>query len=356
MTKFEIFNNKQNSYHLKDFYFDLPEKLIAKYPPKKRGDAKLMVLDREKQTVEHHKFSDITNFLEPKDCLVLNDTKVFPARLFATKDQTDAKVEVFLLRQLDDNIWETIVKPARKVRVGNKLVFTDKIHCDIIDNTVSSGRVIRHNCSKEEFMEYIMEHGKSPIPPYIKRESEPIDKIRYQTVFAENIGAVAAPTAGMHFTEKILNKIEKNKVTKASLTLHIGLGTFKPITVEDISRHNMHSEYYDISKDTVEKVNNTMKNGGNIVAVGTSVVRALESAYISDMQITKQNSWTDKFIYPPYKFKIVDKIITNFHQPKSSLIILVSAFANRDFIFKAYKEAIKKKYNFYSYGDAMLII
>ncbi|MEA3500249.1 MAG: tRNA preQ1(34) S-adenosylmethionine ribosyltransferase-isomerase QueA [Candidatus Marinimicrobia bacterium] len=356
MTKFEIFNNEQNSYHLSDFYYDLPKKFIAKYPSKKRGDSKLMVLNRKEKTIEHHKFSDIVKYFEPNDCLVINNTKVFPARLFANKDKTDAKVEIFLLRALDDQIWETIVNPARKVRIGNKLNFTDKIHCDVIDNTVSSGRVIRHNCSKEEFMDYVMKYGKSPIPPYIKRESEPIDKIRYQTVFAENIGAVAAPTAGLHFNKKTLKKIEKNSVAIAPITLHIGLGTFKPVVVEDISRHNMHSEFYNITKETAQTVNKSMASGGKIVAVGTSVVRSLESAYISDMQITEQNSWTDKFIYPPYDFKIVDKLITNFHQPKSTLLMLVSAFANRNFILKAYKEAIKHKYNFYSYGDAMLII
>lgn len=356
MTKFEIFNNEQNSYHLSDFYYDLPKKFIAKYPSKKRGDSKLMVLNRKEKTIEHHKFSDIVKYFEPNDCLVINNTKVFPARLFANKDKTDAKVEIFLLRVLDDQIWETIVNPARKVRIGNKLNFTDKIHCDVIDNTVSSGRVIRHNCSKEEFMDYVMKYGKSPIPPYIKRESEPIDKIRYQTVFAENIGAVAAPTAGLHFNKKTLKKIEKNSVAIAPITLHIGLGTFKPVVVEDISRHNMHSEFYNITKETAQTVNKSMASGGKIVAVGTSVVRSLESAYISDMQITEQNSWTDKFIYPPYDFKIVDKLITNFHQPKSTLLMLVSAFANRNFILKAYKEAIKHKYNFYSYGDAMLII
>ena len=356
MTKFEIFNNEQNSYHLSDFYYDLPNKLIAKYPTEHRGDSKLMVLNRKTKTIEHHRFSDIVNYFEPNDCLVINNTKVFPARLFAIKDKTDARVEIFLLRALDDQIWETIVNPARKVRIGNKLIFSDKIHCDVIDNTVSSGRVIRHNCSKEEFMDYVMKYGKSPIPPYMKRKSEPIDKIRYQTVFAKNIGAVAAPTAGLHFTNKLLKKIEKRNVKITPITLHIGLGTFKPVIVEDISRHNMHSEFYNISKETAQIVNNTMAIGGKIVAVGTSVVRALESAYISDMQITEQNSWTDKFIYPHYDFQIVDKLITNFHQPKSTLIMLVSAFADRNFIMKAYKEAVKKEYSFYSYGDAMLII
>ncbi len=356
MTKFEIFNNKQNSYHLSDFYYDLPENLISKYPVETRGESRLMVLDRKKKTIEHRKFVDVVKYFEPNDCLVLNNTKVFPARLFAIKDKTEAKVEIFLLRALDEQIWEVIVNPARKVRIGNKLNFTDKIHCDVIDNTVSSGRVIRHNVSKEEFMDYVMENGKSPIPPYMKRESEPIDKIRYQTVFAENAGAVAAPTAGLHFTDKILKKIEKKNVNITPITLHIGLGTFKPVVVEDVSRHNMHSEFYHISKETADMVNNTMKNGNNIFAVGTSVVRALESAYISDMQITEQNSWTDKFIYPPYNFQIVDKLITNFHQPKSTLIMLVSAFADKNFIMKAYKEAIDKEYGFYSYGDAMLII
>lgn len=356
MTKFEIFNTQPKAFRLSDFDFDLPAERIAQYPSDKRGEDRLMVVDRQKGTYTHHKFSEIKRYLKPTDCMVYNNTKVFPARLFASKDKTDSEVEVFLLRSLEDQIWEVLVKPARKVRIGNKLRFTDKIYADVIDNTISGGRVIRHNCTKATFMKYVMASGKSPLPPYIKRESEDLDKDRYQTVFAKELGAVAAPTAGLHFTDPMLEQIEKKGTKVTNITLHIGLGTFRSVQVEDLRRHQMDSEYFKISKKTATMINTTKANGGRIIAVGTSTVRALESSLISGTDVNPKSTWTDKFIYPPYDFQVVDAMITNFHQPKSTLIMMVSALAEHDLILDAYAEAVKEKYNFYSYGDAMMII
>jgi S-adenosylmethionine:tRNA ribosyltransferase-isomerase len=356
MTKFEIFNTQPKAFRLSDFDFELPAERIAQYPSDKRGEDRLMVVDRDKGTFTHHKFSEVKKFLKPTDCLVYNNTKVFPARLFASKDKTDSEVEVFLLRSLEDQIWEVLVKPARKVRIGNKLRFTDKIYADVIDNTISGGRVIRHNCSKATFMKYVMASGKSPLPPYIKRESEDLDKERYQTVMAKELGAVAAPTAGLHFTEPMLEKIEKSGTKITNITLHIGLGTFRSVQVEDLRRHQMDSEYFKISKKTASMINSTKASGDRIVAVGTSTVRALESSLISGKDVNPKSTWTDKFIYPPYDFNVVDALITNFHQPKSTLIMMVSALAGHDLIMEAYAEAVREKYNFYSYGDAMMII
>jgi len=356
MTKFEIFNTKPKTYRLSDFNFDLPEELVASYPTEKRGDSRMMVLDRKSKKIESRSFGDIASYFRKGDCLVINNTKVFPARLFAKKDKTDADVEVFLLRELEDNIWEVLVKPARKVRIGNKLYLGEDILCDVIDNTVSGGRVIRHNCSKKEFMDYVMENGKSPLPPYIRRDSEEIDRVRYQTVFATELGAVAAPTAGLHFTDEILEQIRAAGVKIVNVTLHIGLGTFRAVLVEDLSRHTMDSEYYTISEDSAKIINSTKKSGGRVIAVGTSAIRAVESSIVSGHEVVAQHSWTDKFIFPPYQFKVVDTMVTNFHQPKSTPIMLVSAFADKEFIMKAYEQAIAEKYRFYSYGDAMLIL
>ncbi len=356
MTKFEIFNTQPKAFRLSDFDFELPEERIAQYPSDQRGEDRLMVVDRKKGTFSHHMFKDVVNFLKPSDCLVYNNTKVFPARLFASKDKTDSEVEVFLLRSLEDQIWEVLVKPARKVRIGNKLRFTDKIYADVIDNTISGGRVIRHNCSKATFMKYVMASGKSPLPPYIKRESEDMDKVRYQTVFAKELGAVAAPTAGLHFTQDLMEKIEKKGIKADAITLHIGLGTFRPVQVEDLRRHQMDSEFFKIPKKTAGDINATKQSGGRIVAVGTSTVRALESSLISGKDVNPKNTWTDKFIYPPYDFQVVDALVTNFHQPKSTLIMMICALGGHDLIMEAYAEAVKEKYNFFSYGDAMMII
>jgi len=340
---------------LSDFKYPLPEKLIAQYPAPRRDHARLMVLDRATQTTEDRIFYEIVDYLNPGDCLVVNDTKVFPARLMGTKDKTDAKVEVFLLRELEDTLWEVLVKPARKVRVGNRLTIAKDLFCDVIDNTVSGGRIVRFNYNGD-FYDKIEKIGKCPLPPYVKREPEPLDKERYQTIFARVRGAVAAPTAGLHFTKELSEKIQKRGVKLAAITLHVGLGSFRPVQVEDLSRHKMDSEYFEVPEDTARMINGAMREGGRVIAVGTTVVRALETAVTSDGLAKPAAGWTDKFIYPPYEFKIVDGLVTNFHLPGSTLLMLVCAFAGRDFVFKAYRRAIKEKYRFYSYGDAMLIL
>lgn len=340
---------------LSDFKYDLPEGLIAQFPSEKRDQSKLMVLNRQTETIETRVFADIVDYLTPGDCLVLNETRVFPARLTATKDKTDAKVEIFLLRELENCLWEVLVKPARKVRVGNRLTIAKDFVCDVIDNTVSGGRVVRFNY-QGDFFDHVEKHGKSPLPPYIHRESDELDKERYQTVYAKVRGAVAAPTAGLHFTKKLLEKIQKNGVQLVFVVLHLGLGSFRPVVVEDLSRHKMDSEYFEISEEAANIINQTIRHGKKVVAVGTSTVRVLESVVTSERQVKPMKGWTDKFIYPPYEIKIVDRLVTNFHLPCSTLLMLVSAFAGRDFIFKAYQKAIEEKWRFYSYGDAMLII
>lgn len=356
MTKFEIFNTQPKALRLSDFDFELSPERIAQYPSDKRGEDRLMVVDSSKGIFTHHEFKDIKKFLKPTDCMVYNNTKVFPARLFAYKDKTESEVEVFLLRSLEEQIWEVLVKPARKVRIGNKLRFTENIYADVIDNTISGGRVIRHNCSKATFTKYVMAKGKSPLPPYIHRESEDLDKERYQTIMAKELGAVAAPTAGLHFTDKILTDIQKKGTKVTNVTLHIGLGTFRSVQVEDLRRHQMDSEYFKITKKSASMINSTKAAGGRIVAVGTSTVRALESSLISGPDVNPKSTWTDKFIYPPYDFEVVDALITNFHQPKSTLLMMVAAIGGHELIMEAYAEAIREKYNFYSYGDAMMII
>ncbi len=340
---------------LSDFKYNLPEKLIAQYPSKVRDKSRLMLLNREDGSTTEGVFDDVINYMDEGDTLVVNETKVFPARLEGTKDKTDAKVEVFLLRELERGLWEVLVKPARKVRVGNRLSIGNKISCDVIDNTVSGGRVVRFN-DIDNFYELVDEMGKSPLPPYIKREPEPMDKERYQTVYARVRGAVAAPTAGLHFTEELLDQIQAKGVKIAKIVLHLGLGSFRPVVVEDLGRHKMDSEYYEISQDTSDKVNESKRNKKKVIAVGTSVVRGLETSVTSEGWSKPSSGWTDKFIYPPYDFKIVDKLITNFHLPNSTLLMLVSAFAGRDMVFKAYRKAVREKFRFYSYGDAMMII
>ena len=351
-----FFGTVERPPRLSEFEFEIPEELIAQNPPKTRDGCKLMVVDRETGDLEHKKFSDIADYFNKGDVLVLNNTQVFPARLYATKDKSDAKVEVFLLRELENDLWEAMVKPARKVRIGNKLIFNKDISCDVIDNTVSGGRVLRFEYKVDSLYPFIDKQGLSPLPPYIKRESTPKDKEAYQTVYASERGSVAAPTAGLHFSEKLLNKIEKKGVKIVYITLHIGLGTFRPILVEDLTRHHMDSEYYDISSETADTINEAKRKKKKIWTVGTSTNRALETVVVSGFEITSKRGWTDKFIYPPYKFKMSDRVITNFHQPKSTLMMLVSAFSSKDIILNAYQEAIKKKYKFYSYGDAMLML
>ncbi|MFO7889702.1 MAG: tRNA preQ1(34) S-adenosylmethionine ribosyltransferase-isomerase QueA [bacterium] len=340
---------------LSDFNYRVPKKLIAQYPPKKRGGSRLMVLNRKDQTIENKQFKDIIDYLDEKDCLVVNETKIFPARLMAIKDKTHAKVEIFLLRELEKDLWEVLVRPARKVRVGNKLMVGDKLKCEVLDNTVSGGRVIRF-VYDGDFFKIIEKIGKIPLPPYIKREPEEIDRERYQSLFAQKRGAVAAPTASLHFDKKMIKKVKSKGIRIVPVVLHIGLGTFRPIEVEDLSRHKMDSEYYEVSEESARQINETIDRKGRIIAVGTTVVRVLESILTIDKHIKKDSGWTDKFIYPPYKFKVVDALLTNFHMPRSSLLILVSAFAGYKFTFKAYRKAVREGYKFFSYGDAMLII
>ena len=351
-----FFGSVEKPPRLSEFELEVPERLVAKDPLKKRDECKLMVLNRAEQTIEHRQFKDVVDYFNKGDVLVMNNTRVYPARLYANKDKSEARVEVFLLRELADDLWEAMVKPARKVRIGNKLWFSKKISCDVIDNTVSGGRVLRFESDAESLYPFIEKVGHSPLPPYIDRESTPSDKTYYQTVYASERGSVAAPTAGIHFSKAILTKMEKKGVKLAYVTLHIGLGTFRPIMVEDLTRHQMDSEYFHVPPETAEIINKAKSKKKFVGVVGTSTVRTLETVVVSGFQITSRKGWTDKFIYPPYEFKMCDKFITNLHQPKSTLMMLTAAFAKKDFILKAYKEAIKKKYRFYSYGDSMIII
>ena len=347
---------KKKKWKLADFDYPLPEKYIAQYPATRRDQSKLMIVHKETGEIEHKKFSNLPDYLRKNDLVIMNNTKVFPARLYANKDRTEAKVEVFLLRELENDLWEVMVRPARKVRIGNKLMFTKNVFCDVIDNTISGGRVVRFEYEDENIYNVIDRVGISPLPPYIKRESDAKDKIRYQTVFAEKRGAVAAPTAGLHFTDGLIKRIHAKGAKTAYTTLHIGLGTFRPVQVEDLNRHQMDSEYFEVSPETSLLINETKKKRRSVIAVGTSSVRSLETVAVSGFQVSPKRGWTDKFIYPPYDFKMVDGMITNFHQPKSTLLMMVSAFADRDLIMKAYREAKKKNYRFLSYGDAMLIM
>lgn len=343
---------------LSDFKYPLPRNLIAKHPAKPRDSARLMVLNRSIDTIDDKRFSDILDYFKKGDCLVVNQTKVFPARLFGKKEKTNAKIEVFLLRELnhDENIWDVIVDPARKVRIGNKIYFDDgKIWCEVIDNTTSRGRTVRFNY-KGDLFKVIERIGMTPLPYYIKREPEEEDKELYQTVYAKNVGSVAAPTAGLHFTKRLLALLEKKGVRVAPVTLHLGLGSFRAVEVEDLSKHKMDSEYYEIPQSTADMVNRTIDGRGAVFVAGTSTTRAVESSVTTTGHLKANRGWTDKFIFPPYDFKIVDHLITNFHMPESTLLMLACAFAGRDFVMRAYKKGIKEKWRFYSYGDAMLIL
>ncbi|MFH1943695.1 MAG: tRNA preQ1(34) S-adenosylmethionine ribosyltransferase-isomerase QueA [bacterium] len=340
---------------LSDFKYNVPDKLVAQYPTRKRGDSRMMVLHRDTQQIEERPFKDFLDYVKEGDCLVVNETKVFSARLTGIKDKTNAEVEIFLLRELESDLWEVLVRPARKVRVGNKLNVGGLLNCEVVDNTISGGRVIRF-IYNGDFNEIIDKIGKIPLPPYIKREAENIDKERYQSIFAKKRGAVAAPTAALHFDKKIVKKIENRGVKIVPILLHVGLGTFRPIVVEDLTRHKMDSEYFEISEKSARMINESIDSGGRIIAVGTTAVRVLESAITTDGHVKEDKGWTDKFIYPPYDFRIVDMLLTNFHMPASTLLMLACAFGSREFIFKSYRKAIREKYRFFSYGDAMLIL
>lgn len=339
---------------LSDFYYDLPEKLIAQDPLLKRSDSRLMVLNRELGSIEHRHFSDITEYLNPGDCLVINDTKVLPARLIGVKEDTGASIEVLLLKRHDDRVWETLVKPGKKARPGARISFGEgKLVGEVIDVVEEGNRLIRFEYDGI-FEEVLDELGQMPLPPYITHRLE--DKNRYQTVYAKHTGSAAAPTAGLHFTEELLKQVEDMGVKIARVTLHVGLGTFRPVKVENILEHHMHSEFYVIDDEAAEIINTTKKNGGKIVSVGTTSTRTLETAADDTGYVRPCSGWTDIFIYPGYKFKVVDRLITNFHLPESTLLMLVSALYDRDKILEAYKVAVEEKYRFFSFGDAMVIL
>ncbi|WP_299557041.1 tRNA preQ1(34) S-adenosylmethionine ribosyltransferase-isomerase QueA [Seonamhaeicola sp.] len=347
---------------LSHFGFNLPQDLLAEYPSENRDESRLMVLNRKEQTIEHKLFKDVIDYFDEDDVLILNNTKVFPARLYGNKEKTGARIEVFLLRELNEEqrLWDVLVDPARKIRIGNKLYFgdDDTLVAEVIDNTTSRGRTLRflYDGSYSEFRRKLQELGETPLPKYIKRDVEPEDEDRYQTIYAKNEGAVAAPTAGLHFSKHLLKRLEIKGINFAEVTLHVGLGTFNPVEVEDLSKHKMDSEEITIDRFAVETVNQGIQNKKRVCAVGTTAMRAIESSVSSNGLLNEMEGWTNKFIFPPYDFSIANCMITNFHTPKSTLLMMVSAFAGHDFIMRAYDEAVKEGYRFYSYGDAMLII
>jgi S-adenosylmethionine:tRNA ribosyltransferase-isomerase len=344
------------------FKFNLPKELLAEYPTKNRDESRLMVVERATGKISHKKFKDIVNYFDEGDVMVLNDTKVFPARMYGNKEKTGAKIEVFLLRELnkESRLWDVLVDPARKIRIGNKLYFgeNDNVVAEVIDNTTSRGRTLRFlfDGPYEEFRKALYELGETPLPKYIKRAVEESDIDRYQTVFAKNEGAVAAPTAGLHFSRELLKRLEIKGVEYANITLHIGLGTFRMVEVEDLTKHKMDSEDAIITEENCKIINNGKDKKKKVCAVGTTVMRTLESSVSTTGHVNPYAGWTNKFIFPPYDFSVANCMITNFHMPESTLLMQVAAFGGYDLIMKAYKEAIKEKYRFYSYGDAMLIL
>lgn len=350
---------------LSQFDFELPQELVSEYPSEHRDEARLMVVHKDSGKIEHKIFKDLIDYVDDGDAFVFNNTKVFPARLFGKKEKTDAQIEVFLLRELNSEsmLWDVLVDPARKIRVGNKLYFQDeksdiRLVAEVVDNTTSRGRTIRFSFdgTKDEFQEILSKLGNTPLPKYIKREPEPMDVERYQTIYAKENGAVAAPTAGLHFSRELMKRLEIKGAEFAEVTLHIGLGTFRGIEVEDLSKHKMDAEYFKITQEAADVVNRAKANKKKVFGVGTTSFRSTESAVSAQNTLKAAQGWTNLFIYPPYEFTIADAMITNFHLPKSSLVIMTSAFGGRELILDAYEEAIKEKYNFYSYGDAMLII
>lgn len=335
-----------------DFDFYLPEELIAQTPLLKRDSSKMMVLDRKTRTRSDHVFTDIIDYLEEGDTLVLNDTKVLPARLHGIKEDTKAHIEILLLKEEDADIWQCLVKPAKRIDVGTRIIFSDELSARCLEVREEGIRILKLEYTKILY-EILDKLGEMPLPPYIKSHLE--DKDRYQTVYAKNEGSAAAPTAGLHFTKALLTKIKEKGVNICYITLHVGLGTFRPVNVEDVTKHKMHSEYYIMTKETADILNNTRKNGKKIISVGTTSTRTLETIMKKYHTFKECSGWTDIFIYPGYKFEGIDALITNFHLPKSTLIMLVSAFADKDFILDSYKDAVNKKYRFFSFGDCMLI-
>lgn len=354
--------NKIENMKLSQFRFDFPLNLIAQTPTKRREDARLMVVHKDTGLIENKTFRDVLDYFEEKDVFVVNNTKVFPARMYGRKEKTGAKIEVFLLRELNkqNRLWDVIVDPARKIRVGNKLYFgeADELIAEVIDNTTSRGRTIRFlfEGSDEDFKLILHALGETPLPKYIKRKPDELDKERYQTVFAKHEGAVAAPTAGLHFSVELIKRLEIQGIRFAETTLHTGLGTFRTIEVEDLSKHKMEAEYYKVDENACRIVNKAKSEGHRICSVGTTTMRALESTFTADKMLKPSEGWTNIFIHPPHEFSICDSLITNFHLPKTSLLIMACAFAGYELTMEAYKKAIKDKYRFFSYGDAMLII
>lgn len=347
---------------LSHFNYHFPEELLAEYPVENRDECRLMVVNRAKQTIEHKLFKDLIDYFDDGDVMVLNNTKVFPARLYGNKEKTGARIEVFLLRELnaEQRLWDVLVDPARKIRIGNKLYFgeNEDVVAEVIDNTTSRGRTLRflYDGPYDQFIKALKSLGETPLPKYIKRLATPEDAENYQTIYAKHEGAVAAPTAGLHFSKQLLKRLEIKGVHFPVITLHIGLGTFNPVEVEDLSKHKMDSEETTIPLETAVIVNRALKEKKRICAVGTTVVRALETSVSSNSELNPYQGWTNKFIFPPYEFSIPNAMITNFHMPKSTLLMMVSAFMGHDLMKKAYEVAVKEKYRFYSYGDAMLIL
>lgn len=346
-----------------DYKFD--EKFIAQYPTPNRHESRLMVLHRDTGKIEHKIFKDVLDYFDEDDVLIFNNTKVFPARMYGRKEKTGAQIEVFLLRELnsEQKLWDVLVDPARKIRVGNKLYFLDEnedevLVAEVVDNTTSRGRTIRFlfDGTDEEFKGNLEKLGNTPLPKYIERSSDDLDRSRYQTVYAKELGAVAAPTAGLHFSEELMKRLELKSVKFAEVTLHVGLGTFRTIDVEDLSKHKMDAEYFRIGEKAAEIVNKGIKDNKRVCAVGTTSMRAIETAVSAEGHLKPAEGWTNLFIYPPHEFSIANCMITNFHIPKSSLLIMASAFAGQEFIIEAYHEAMKEGYRFFSYGDAMLIL
>mgnify|MGYP000918659619 FL=1 len=339
---------------VKDFYFDLPQELIAQDPLEDRSSSRLLVLDKKTGEIEHHTFRDIVSYLKKGDCLVINDTKVIPARLFGVKEDTQAKIEVLLLKRKENDIWETLVKPGKKAKPGTVISFGDGLLKGTVVDVIEDGNRLIQFSYEGIFEEILDRLGQMPLPPYITHQLK--DKNRYQTVYAKHEGSAAAPTAGLHFTKELLKEIEDMGVTIAHVTLHVGLGTFRPVKVDNVLDHHMHSEFYVVEEEEAKKVNDAKKNGGRVICVGTTSCRTVESATGEDGILKAGSGWTDIFIYPGYRFKILDGLITNFHLPESTLVMLVSALAGRDHVLHAYEEAIKERYRFFSFGDATLII
>lgn len=337
-----------------DFYYDLPESLIAQTPIEPRDSSRMLVLDRKSGEIEHKHFYDIIDYLNENDCLIVNDSRVLPARIFGRKKETGGQVEFLLLKQIENNKWETLVKPGKKARENAQFIFGENdMECTVTEVLEDGNRVVEFRC-EENFFAVLDKLGQMPLPPYITEKLK--DKERYQTVYSNETGSAAAPTAGLHFTKELMKKIEDKGIKIGKVTLHVGLGTFRPVKVDDVTKHKMHSEHYEVPKETAQLIKETKEKGGRVIAVGTTSCRTLESVALKYGSVVPCDGWTDIFIYPPYDFKVLDGLVTNFHLPESTLIMLVSAFAGYDNVMNAYKTAVDEKYRFFSFGDSMLIL